>query len=421
MKSLVRALIQWLAMRTVAKYHPRIIGVAGSVGKTSTKEAIAAALQSIPGGIRKTAGSFNAEIGVPVTILVGGAAPKHTLEWVVVLARAIWQVCFRNVSYPKTLVIEMGADKPGDLRDLIRVAQPEIGVLTSTAPEHLEFFGDIRAVVAEESLILHLLPASGTGIINVDDERNRELLETFKMPMISYGWNESALIRAQAMSTIYDERRLPSGMMVKIAVNGSVIPLALTGSIGKHQVLPILAAMATAQATGLPLLEAVANIGAYEAPPGRMRLLPGINDTVLLDDSYNASPEAMIAALDTLMDLHVPGRKIAILGQMSELGSASQDWHKKIGLMLRPKSVSHIITVGDQAKIIGQEATTIGFPPQRHQNVPDAEAAAMFVRDLVAPGDIVLLKGSRYANRLERAVRLLLADPQRDAKKTVQG
>jgi len=421
MKSLIRSLIQWLAIRTVAKYHPRIIGVAGSVGKTSTKEAIAAALQSIPGGIRKTAGSFNAEIGVPVTILVGGAAPKHSLEWLVVLCRAIWQLFFRNALYPKTLVIEMGADKPGDLRDLIRVAQPEIGVLTSTAPEHLEFFGDIHGVVAEESLILHLLPESGRGIINVDDERNRELLPDLKMPIISYGWHESALIRAQGMNVTYDERRLPSGMMVKIAVDGSVIPLAIPGSIGKHQVLPILAALASAQAAGLPLLEAVKNVGSYQAPPGRMRLLSGIRETVLLDDSYNASPEAMIAALETLIDLHVPGRKIAILGQMSELGSSSQDWHKKIGLMLRPKSVSHIITVGEQANIIGQEATTIGFPPQRHVNVPDAESAAMFVRDLLAPGDIVLLKGSRYANRLERAVRLLLADPQRDAKKTVQG
>lgn len=418
MKSLLRSLFRILAKRTLKKYHPRIIAVAGSVGKTATKDAIAAGLSSLSGGVRKTQGSFNAEIGVPVTIIAGGKARQGIGQWGKLLLRAIGQLLVRR-PFPGTMVLEMGADKPGDLRELLTIAQPQVGVLTSAAPEHMEFFGDMKAVIAEESLIVRTLPSDGIAIVNADDERCLEILPQLKTTVLTYGWNPDADIRAEHATTTYDHNNLPSGMVVKIAVEGSVVPVALPGVIGRHQVLPLLATVAVAKAVGLPISEVMQNMSAYQPPPGRMRLLRGKQRSVILDDSYNASPEAMEAAIRTLSEMNVPGRKIAIIGQMSELGTQTNEWHEKIGQMFVPKSVSVLVTVGPLAELIGTTAISVGFPITKHYNVADAESAAALVQEMLAPGDIVLCKGSRYASRLERAVKMLLEDPDRDAGKIV--
>lgn len=418
MKSFLRSLIRLLARRTIAKYHPRIIAVAGSVGKTATKDAIAAGLSSVSGGLRKTQGSFNAEIGVPVTIIAGGKSRQGIGQWLGVVWQGIRQLMVRT-KFPGTLVIEMGADKPGDLRQLLEVVTPDVGVLTSAAPEHMEFFGDMKAVIAEESLIVRMLRPDGIAVINADDERCLEVASQVSSNVLTYGWNPEADIRAEHATTTYDDRSLPTGMVVKIAVDGSVVPVALPGVIGRHQVLPLLATVAVAKAMGVPIGDVMKNMSAYQPPPGRMRLLRGKQHSVILDDSYNASPEAMEAAIRTVSEMHIPGRKIAILGQMSELGTQTNEYHEKIGQMFIPKTVSVLITVGPIAQLIGTTAVTVGFPIAKHINVKDAESAADLVLDMIAPGDLVLCKGSRYSSRLERAVKMLLEDPDRDARNIV--
>jgi len=420
MKPLARVIFRFLARHILKRYQPIVIGVAGSVGKTSTKEAIAAALADGQRTVRKTEGSFNAEIGVPVTIITGGAARTSPWAWFGVMVTGI-RLLAQTRPYPRVLVLEMGSDKPGDLADLLGVATPTVGVLTSMAPEHLEFFGDESSVIEEESLIVRTLSSQAQAVINVDDERSRIIMPKVKARVISYGWHESATVRADTMTITNDERGLPTGMILKVVVEGSTIPIALPGVIGRHQVLPILGAIATTLAIGDRVAQVLPRLSGYRPPRGRMRLFEGRDASKLIDDSYNASPEAVQAALETMFELHVPGKKYAILGQMSELGASADEWHDRIGGMIGPKSLHQLVTVGPLAKRYGDAAIAVGFPATHVINVADAEAAATHILPQLGPGDLVLVKGSRYASRLERAVRILLAHPDRDAKELVGG
>lgn len=420
MKNLARMIFRFLAGQILRRYQPTVIAIAGSVGKTATKEAISAALSTSGRTVRKTSGNFNAEIGVPVTIIVGGQARQHWWQWLSVIGAGLnWLTT--NKAYPQTLVLELAADKPGDLQPLLDLTHPQIGVLTSTAPEHLEFFGDADGVVAEESLIVRTLPAHACAVVNIDDERNAAMIAKLPARVVTYGWHQAATVRAESATMTRNAHGLPDGMVVKVAVDGSVIPVAMPGVIGRHQALPLLAALAVAKALGEDVMSAIKSFSGYQPPPGRMRLLAGVEGSLLIDDSYNASPEAMAAALTTLFDLEVPGKKYAILGQMSELGTAAVDWHERIGRMIIPKTMTELITVGPLAEKIGLAAITAGFPNTRVHNVPDAASATAILRPKLTNGDVVLLKGSRYAARLERAAHILLANPQTDSTKLVGG
>ncbi len=418
MKYLVRLVLTWLARAIIKRYRPMVVGIAGSVGKTGTKDVVAAAVTSPKRSVRATTGNFNAEIGVPVTIIAGGARPTSIFGWLRIIGRGFRSLLIRE-SYPGAVVLEMATDKPGDLASLLHIAPPTVGVLTSTAPEHLEFFGDEATVVAEESLIVRQLPPNGTAIINIDDERNAALVDQIRATVITYGWQERAMIRADGSTFTTDAQGRVSGMVAKIAVDGSVIPVALPGVLGKHQVLPILAGVAVATALGDSVAAVVPRLSTYRPPAGRMRLFPGVNGSLIIDDSYNASPEAVQAAIETLLTLPATGKKYAILGQMSELGSSSDHWHAEIGRLFGPKTVARLVTVGPVAAGYGPAAEAVGFPPVRITNVADAEMAAGVVRPDLGPGDVVLIKGSRYAARLERAVRLLLENPERDSASLV--
>lgn len=415
MKSFARWIFRGVARAVLRRYRPRVVAVAGSVGKTGTKDAIAAILATSDRTVRKTMASFNGEIGVPLTIIVGGAAPATPWQWIAALCTGLLLLVIRR-PYPQSLVLELGADKPGDLRPLLEVARPTIGVLTAVTPEHMEFFDTIEAVSTEESLVLRMLPPEGTAIVNVDDDLSQSVITQLKCRVITFGWASNADIRIDQVRVVNDEHGLPTGQVVKLAVDGSVIPIALPGVLGRHQAYPIAAALAVAKAYGEELLSSAQRLSAYQVPPGRMRLISGVEGTMIIDDSYNASPAAVEAAIEALLDVTIPGKKHVILGQMSELGAAAVDWHTRIGELLNPSSIQTIITVGPLAKRIGESAQAKHFPASRILNVPNATAAASTLLPLLGAGDAVLVKGSRYASRLELAVRMLIAYPERDAR-----
>ncbi len=420
MKYFGRWIFRLIATALLRRERPLVVAIAGSVGKTGTKEAIAAILATPTRTIRKTIGSFNGEIGVPLTIIAGGAAPMNLWQWGLVLVGGVLELIVRR-PYPRGLVLELGADKPGDLRPLIELARPTIGVLTAVTPEHMEFFDTMEAVVAEESLVGRMLPTDGTAVINLDDEYSRDLIPKLSARVLTFGWAPESNIRIDQVRTVVDDHGLPTGQIIKLAVDGSVIPVALPGVLGRHQAYPVAAAVAVAKVCGDEILTSVQRLSAYQVPPGRMRLFAGVEGTVIIDDSYNASPAAIQAAIVTLTELTVPGKKHVILGQMSELGAMAAEWHDRIGDVLRPLDIATIITVGPLANRIGEAAKLKRFPAERVQNVGTAEAAAAAIRPLLRGGDAILIKGSRYANRLERTVKMLLADPDRDSRYLVGG
>jgi len=418
MKHFIRLIFRFVARLVRERYQPMVVSVAGAVGKTAAKEAIAAAITTKKRSVRKTIGSFNAEIGVPVTIITGGSGHRSWWQWWGVLFRGLGAV-IKTVDYPAVLVLEMAADHPGDLLPLLKLARPKISVLTSLAPEHLEYFGSEEAVIAEESLVIRQLPANGCAIVNIDDQRIQQLIVKPPVRQISFGWDRAAEVRAVEMNYIREPAGQISGLIITVQIGEQRWPVTLPGVIGRHQAYPLLAALAVGRALGDQPADSITQLSTYQPPPGRMRILPGIEGAMLIDDSYNASPEAVQAALKSLTELPVPGKKYAVLGQMSELGASTVSWHERIGRQIKLTELTELITVGSLAATISQSAIAGGFPSSHVHNVPDAETAAALLQSRLGPGDAVLIKGSRYASRLERAVRILLADPDRDAGKLV--
>lgn len=418
MRFLARQLFRSIARLVLRRHRPQVVAVVGSVGKTATKDAIAVAVAGPTRTVRKTEGNFNAEIGVPVTIMSPGGPPPNLGGWVQRLANGVGAV-IRGKGYPDLLVLELAADHPGDLQPLLSLTKPTIGVLTSVAPEHLEFFGDESTVVAEESLLVRTMPTSGTVVVNIDDPRIVDLLPKIGAKVITYGWSSNAIVRAENFTVTKDDQVLPDGMVVKVSIDGSTIPVALPGVLGRHQVYPILAAVAIGRILGDEPLAIMQRLSGYRPPAGRMRLFHGLDGSLLIDDTYNASPEAVQAALHTLHDLEVPGKKIAVLGQMSELGAAAADWHDRIGREIARLGIDELVTVGPLAERIGRAAEVAGMPQSRIHNVVQAEVAATLIQPWLTPGVAVLLKGSRFASRLERAVAMLLDNPDRDRSRLV--
>lgn len=409
MKSLARSVLKFLARRVLRRYHPQIIAIAGSIGKTATKEAVTASSDDF----RSTVGNFNGVVGVAVTILSDRGVPANLGQW----WRVVWGglvLLISRRSYPKVLVLEYGTDKPGDLQEILSIARPHITVLSSIAPEHLEFFHSLQGVEDEEWQAVSALGEEGTAVLNIDDQRINHRRTTIPGPVVTYGWSSQAMIRAESMTVKRNERGLPTGLMVKVAIEGSLVPMSLPGVIGRHQAYPVLAALAVARVRQQPVQTTIERFAAYQPPPGRMRLFAGLDQSLIIDDTYNASPTAMAAALTTLMELEIPGRKYVILGQMSELGAAATAWHEKTGQQITYPAIARLITLGPLAKVIGATAIAHGFPPDQVENVATPEAAAAVVQAELHAGDVVLLKGSRFASQLERAVVMLLAEPDRD-------
>lgn len=407
----------------LARRRPHVIGVTGSVGKTSTKDSMAAAL-TVGLSIRKNEKSYNSELGVPLTVLGLKSAWGSPIGWFWNILLGAFRAALRVTRY-QYLVLELGADKPGDIDSLVNWLKPEIGVLTGfggEVPVHVEFFQNIESLVAEKGKLLEALPEYGMAVINRDDARAWEMRGLTKARLVSFGTSAVADVRAEGLRISYDERNKPKGLSFRVDVAGKSIPVRLFGVLGKGHMYAALAAIAVASELGLNLLKVVAALEAQKAPSGRLCLLAGINDCTIIDDTYNSSPAAVKLALETLHDLELPEasppgtgalssgkpRKIAVLGDMMELGKYSQEEHRKVGSWL-PGVADVLVCVGERAKWIGESAAADGFPHDHVHYFPDSKSTGLFLSKSVHPGDLVLLKASQSI-RLERATEMLLAD-----------
>ena len=409
---LITVVLRWEARLILYRYKPKIVAVTGSVGKTSTKDAITLALQTAT-TVRSSPKSYNSEIGVPLTILGVANAWHHPLGWLKNILHGLRLIIFRT-PYPEWLVLEIGADRVGDIQSLSRWLRPDIAVLTSLplVPVHVEFFPSPEALFAEKGTLLKAVKPKGMIVINTDDERIRELIEKLiagkklgQRKIIRFGWSESADIR------MGDDQLSSKGLTGKIDYAGHTLSLRFTQLYGSHQLYAVLAGLAVGiSAAGYPILPITQALETYQPPPGRGRLIEGIKDTFILDDSYNASPEAMIAALETLKNFPATGRKIAVLGDMLELGAYTIDAHREIGEKVA-LICDQLITVGVRAKFIGEGATKTGLEPKKLLHFNDTREAGKALQPLLVSGDVVLVKGSQ-AGRLERVVEEIMLHPE---------
>jgi len=398
------------AKLVLKKYKPKIVAVTGTVGKTSTKDAVYTALSKTL-SVRKTKKSQNSEFGLPLTIL-GAENPVETfsmLAWLKVIAHGLDLILMPH-HYPEWLVLEIGADHPGDIRSAMEWVTPDVSIVTklSKVPVHVEFFSSVEQVTREKSYLVRALRPTGTAILNADDEDVREFKNLTEAKTIFFGLSDDADISAENYEVVYDDRGMPTGIQFDVISRAyhERSTVLLKGTLGHHLVYPILAALATAEAVGESAAVAAKAFRTHEPTPGRMRLVEGKSGSVIIDDTYNSSPVAVEEALRTLGDMH-NHRRIAVLGDMLELGKYSIDAHKRAG-ELAAQYADMLVVIGPRMEYAAQAANEQGL--QNVHAFSHSEEAGEYLAGILEKGDVVLVKGSQGV-RAERVVRALMADP----------
>ncbi len=415
-KTIVIKILTWQARFVLVRYRPKIIAITGSVGKTSTKDAIFTILSKFK-TVRKSEKSYNSEIGLPLTILGVPNGWNNPVIWLENIIHGFF-LMLRTNSYPEYLILEVGAGKPNDIRSVTSWLNPDIVVITCfpDKPVHVEFFENTESIIEEKSTLAFALKKNGVLVLNHDDEKVYSLHEKANRRTVSYGFHENATYHALYPTYVYGNEKnmtIPEGISFKIEHSGNTFPVSLSHVIGMHYVGSALAAIAVAHEIGCDLLKSIAIIDEYTTPPGRLSLIEGIHDSILIDDTYNASPVATSAAIKVLSDLKGK-RKIAVLGDMLELGRMTEEAHREVG-----EEVSYVadilIAVGPRSKFIAEGALDKGFPKSKLERFDNAKVAAEFLKGFIKAGDLVLLKGSQGV-RLERAVEAIMAHPEQASK-----
>lgn len=404
LRKLILRFLTFLARARLKRLRPFVIAVTGSVGKTSTKDAIYTLLHTKYNIIRNEK-SFNSEFGLPLAILEQPSGFSSALDWAAIIGKAFWKA-FVGGKNLQMMVLEFGVDKPGDMGNLLRLVKPQIGVMTNIKPVHLGEgqFKDLDDVFLEKKKLVEALPEKGIAVFNADDPYLIPLKDSLKCKKLLYGGSDIANLKVlTAESTL-------QGISCTFQYKDEIVDGSFS-LLGSYQIYVLLPAIAVGLTQGFSLQECVEGLKNFTPPPGRMTMIPGIQGSTLLDSTYNASPEAVKEALNLLYEV-APGRKIAVLGNMNELGDKTEEFHRAVGKHAH-KRADVLVTVGDLARFIGEEAQKEGHPAQDiyHYNGPDE--ASQFLSTLVQNGDTVLVKGSQNRVRLEKLVEALMADPSK--------
>lgn len=419
-KKIIVGILTLEARLALARFKPKIVAITGSVGKTSAKDAIYAVMTT-KFFVRKSEKSFNSEIGAPLTILGLPNGWNNPLAWLVILVSGAL-VLFRR-KYPAWLVLEIGADRPGDIKKLAGWIKPDIVVITRFAkvPVHIEFFASARQVIEEKMNLARALKENGALILNGDDDDILKTKNEIRRRTILYGFNRNASVKAFNEQITY-KNSAPAGMSFEVSLpacpdrnSGGV---KIEGVLGKQIIYAALAALAVANSQEINLLEATKALENLTTLPGRMKILTGIKNSLIIDDTYNSSPVALEEALLTLKNLKTTCRKIAALGDMLELGKHSADEHKKAGA-LAGSFVDLLVVVGKQTESFATGAFNAGLAPEKIIKFENSREAGKYLDSIITAGDIILIKGSQGL-RMERMVEEIMAEPENKEKLLVR-
>ena len=403
-KPIIVRLLVWEAKLVLARHKPFIIAVTGNLGKTSTKDAIFAVMKD-SFHVRRSEKSMNSEFGVPLTILGEKSGWSSPIHWMMILWRGLF-IPF-DKQYPTHLVLEIGADRPGDIEWICSWLKPDITVVTQfgQVPVHIEFFKDRHAVIAEKAHLVSALKESGLFIYNADDHDAVNLVGKTNARTTSVGINKEADVKADNVRTYGNPLE---GIETDVTIEGKSHHMVLPEVVGKSPVYSALPALAVAKELRIPIEIACAAIRDGDKPKGRMRLLSGMNGSVIIDDTYNASPKATEHGLQTLANTDTRGRKIAVLGDMLELGEFTREEHYKIGLEAA-KSCHKLYTVGIRARGIAEGALDGKMSDENIMQCDTSIDAGKELVQVLKEGDVVYMKGSQGV-RMERAVKMILAE-----------
>lgn len=418
---LVQRFLASAARRAIRREKPTIVAITGSVGKSSTKEAIAVALGARESGsdVRASLKNYNNEYGVPFTVLGVHASGPDVLAWVRILLRALWLGWGMGKIGAKTLVLEMGADHKGDLAWLVGIAPPDIAVVTAVAPAHAEFFGTIEEVAVEKATIVRALAKQGLAILNADDPRVTAMRKETEAPAVYVGESEGSDVRVHDVRIAADTDDhgyvQARGLASALAIEDHVYRTELRGTIGRPQAWASAAALAVARHFEIAPTVALDRLARdYHGIAGRTRIIPGIKHTTLIDDSYNAaSPTAVLSGLRDVASIEIDRqsqRRIAALGDMRELGDYSAEAHRTVGHEVAALGFDTLVTCGTLARGIADAAREAGMPSEAIHACEDAASGGLFIQKMLKQGDVVFIKGSQ-GSRMEKVVKELMAEP----------
>ncbi|NTV89519.1 MAG: UDP-N-acetylmuramoyl-tripeptide--D-alanyl-D-alanine ligase [Clostridiales bacterium] len=366
-KTLIRVADTSKALRDLAafyrsKFNIPFVGITGSVGKTSTKDMVAGVLQQ-KYKVLKTAGNFNNEIGLPLTI-------------------------FNLDAGHEAAVLEMGMSGFGEIGRLAEIVKPDIAIITNIGISHIEKLGSKQNILRAKLEILEGLKPGGLVIMNGDDSLLRGLKDLLNKRTVFYGMDEGVDYRAV---NINSRGELGTSFDITVANREFTVQLQVPGI---HNVHNALAAIATGYELGVPVESIIDGISKFTPGKMRMDIIPA-NGFRIINDSYNASPQSMEAAIKVLMDMTGGGRRIAVLGDMLELGDWTEEAHRGVGNFAAVQGVDMLVTVGMNAKYIAQGAVDAGMPEIRTANFFTVEDAVEFLEEELLKDDVFLIKGSR--------------------------
>lgn len=394
------AILGWQIRRLRRKHDFKVVAVVGSIGKTSTKFAIAQVL-SERFRVRFQEGNYNDLVSVPL-VFFDQSMPSllNPVAWAVTIIRNETQI--HRKYKPEVVVVEIGTDGPGQIAAFERYIHADVAVLTSITPEHMEFFTDLDAVALEE---ISVQDYADVLLVNADltDERYIEQIERVE----TYALHHAATYKVSSFAFESD------GVRFELKRRDKKFISAEHTSISEPHLYSLTAAASVGDWLGMEPAEILAGMAHVKPVSGRMQSLKGIKNSTIIDDSYNASPEAVKAALETLYRVTAP-QKIALLGNMNELGNYSPDAHLEIGSFCDPKQLAEVITLGPDAnQYLAAAAEKAGCKVTRFDNPYDA---GEYLKQIIKEEAVILVKGSQNKVYAEEAIKPILADPNDESR-----
>jgi len=415
MKKLVISLLANAARKNLRKFHPKVVAITGSVGKTSTRQAIAIALEA-KYRVRTPMKNYNNEFGLPLAILGEKSPGRNAWEWLKLLKRA-----YTKRDMPEYLVLEYGADAPGDIKYLAQIARPDVAVITAVSPIHLSQYPSMQALIEEKASLGDFVKADGAIFLNDNDETVRLMRGRYgSVPVMMYGIEsgdaKAANVRIETVpEESFDPGEVFAVLKADVSVNGETIALELINCLSPSALTAALAALSVAVHFGVPLSDAARALSEKLRPvAGRLNPIPGIKGALIIDDTYNAAPAAVAAGLDALLRF-TPGeardRRIAVLGDMAELGTLTESEHRAVGGHVA-RAADLFLAVGPNMGLAADEAVAAGMSKDRVERFNNAVEAGRYLDKIIQKGDVVFVKGSQ-SMRMEKVVKDVMAEPLR--------